>query len=154
MISYAEYEPVKMKALPQSVIRILWEVVMDRTKDTVFRRGDWVAIVAVLVLAVGLWVLCMPRTQTGQDAVVQIYLEGSLVQELPLFSTQEVKIQGEYLNTISIEDGRVCISRSECPGEDCVHSGYISQPGRSLVCLPNRVEVRISGSGDVDFVVG
>ena len=60
MISYAEYEPVKMKALPQSVIRILWEVVMDRTKDTVFRRGDWVAVVAVLVLAVGLWVLCMP----------------------------------------------------------------------------------------------
>ncbi len=127
---------------------------MNRTKDTVFRRGDWVAIVAVLVLAVAVWLLCMPRAQAGQDAVVQIYREGSLIQELPLHSTQEVKIQGSYLNIISIEDGQVCISYSECPGEDCVHSGYIRQPGRSLVCLPNRVEVRISGSGDVDFVVG
>lgn len=126
---------------------------MGRTKDTVFRRGDWVAIVAVLILAVGLWALCMPRTRAGQDAVVQVYLEGNLVQELPLFSTQEVEIHGEYLNIISIEDGRVRFSHSECPGEDCVHSGAISQPGRSLVCLPNRVEVRISGSGDVDFVV-
>ena len=126
---------------------------MDRTKDTVFRRGDWVAIVAVLVLAVGLWVLCMPRAQAGRDAVAQIYREGKLVQELPLFSTQEVEIQGDYLNIVSVENGRVCFSHSDCPGEDCVHSGSISQPGRSLVCLPNRVEVRISGSGDVDFVV-
>ena len=128
---------------------------MDRTKDTVFRRGDWVAIVAVLVLAVGLWVLCMPRAQAGQDAVVQIYREGSLVQELPLFSTQEVKLQGEYLNIVSVENGRVCFSHSNCPGEDCVGCGWVDTPGRSIVCLPGRLEIRIlSRDSGVDFVVG
>ncbi|MBQ8917117.1 MAG: NusG domain II-containing protein, partial [Oscillospiraceae bacterium] len=49
---------------------------------------------------------------------------------------------------------RACIAQSTCPGEDCVHSGWISSPGRSVVCLPNRVEIRITGSSEVDFVVG
>ena len=53
-------------------------------------------------------------------------------------------------------DGKAAILESTCPGEDCVHSGWISQTGRSVVCLPNRAEVRIegvSGADDVDAVV-
>ena len=56
--------------------------------------------------------------------------------------------------TVVIRDGRAAILESDCPGGDCIHSGWISQPGRSIVCLPNRVELRIAGQGDVDFVVG
>ena len=49
----------------------------------------------------------------------------------------------------------IAITGSDCPGEDCVHSGWIKASGRSIVCLPNKVEIRIVGqSDDVDFVVG
>jgi len=46
------------------------------------------------------------------------------------------------------------IAESTCPGNDCVHSGKIHSAGRSIVCLPNRVEIRITGESDVDYVVG
>ena len=59
------------------------------------------------------------------------------------------------VNFIAVSDGAIAFTHSNCPGQDCVHSGSIHSTGRSLVCLPNRVEIRVvSGGSDVDFVVG
>jgi hypothetical protein len=87
---------------------------------------------------------------------VQIYHNNELLQEYPLNSTDEIiyTVEGTYTNRIIIRDGEVYIEYANCPGTDCVHSGSISKPGRSLVCLPNKVEVRITGTSDTDFVVG
>ena len=62
---------------------------------------------------------------------------------------------GEYKNVITVSEGAISITASDCPGEDCVHSGAIRTSGRSIVCLPNEVEVRVvNAASDVDFVVG
>ena len=54
-----------------------------------------------------------------------------------------------------MEEGKIFIAESNCPGKDCVHSGKISTLGRILVCLPNGLEIRVvSAPDDVDFVVG
>lgn len=127
---------------------------MKNTLKLSFRKGDWIAILLVLALALGVGAAYVPHKAAGQDAVVQIYQDGKLLKELPLFSNQSLEIGGKYHNTVLIEQGKVCIAESNCPGADCVHSGTIDRPGRSIVCLPNRVELRIAGSGDVDFVVG
>ena len=67
--------------------------------------------------------------------------------------TTEFVVEGDYTNVISVEDGKAAIIESDCPGADCVHSGWIHEPGRSIVCLPNRVEIRMEGASEVDFVV-
>ena len=79
-----------------------------------------------------------------------------MTQEYPLNSTDEIiyTVEGDYTNTIVIKDGLVYFESASCPGTDCVHSGSISKPGRTLVCLPNLVEVRITGNADADIVVG
>ena len=126
---------------------------MDKSKLT-FRKGDLLAIVLVLVLAAAVALFFVPSRSTAENAMVQVYQDGKLLQELSLESDQSILITGEYENTVVIRDGKACIAQSTCPGEDCVHSGWISSPGRSVVCLPNRVEIRITGSSEVDFVVG
>ena len=126
---------------------------MDRLRLR-FRKGDLLAIGAVLVLAAVVALLFLPLRGIAENAMVQIFQDGNLVQELSLQSDQSILITGEYENTVVIRDGKAAIAQSNCPGEDCVHSGWINSPGRSVVCLPNRVEVRISGSSEVDFVVG
>ena len=126
---------------------------MDKSRLT-FRKGDLLAIVLVLVLAAAVALFFVPNRGTTENAMVQIYRDGKLMQELSLESDQSILITGEYENTVVIRNGRACIGQSNCPGEDCVHSGWISSPGRSVVCLPNRVEIRITGSSEVDFVVG
>ena len=76
------------------------------------------------------------------------------IKQLPLEMDAKVEVDGEYHNVIEIRDRKAAVVESDCPGEDCVHSGWTGTPGRSVVCLPNRVEIRIVGmDSDVDFVV-
>ena len=125
---------------------------MDKTARLSFRRGDLVSVGLVMVLIVLCAVLFFPR---GEDAAseVQVYLDGKLVYAYPLHEDRTITLTGAYTNEIEIKDASVRILKSDCPGEDCVHTGWISSAGRSIVCLPNRAEIRITGEAQVDFVV-
>lgn len=61
----------------------------------------------------------------------------------------DVKTEFGY-NKIVIENGMVRIVEADCPDRLDVQSGTISQTGEMLVCLPNRLVVRILGEGEVD----
>lgn len=119
-----------------------------------FQKGDYLAIALVLVVAVAV-VLCYLPGSSEKPAYVEIYHNGNLVKTMDLSREESYTVEGDYVNVITVSGGSVAITHSDCPGMDCVYSGSIRFTGRSLVCLPNGVEVRIVGSaGDVDFVVG
>lgn len=126
---------------------------MDFRKLTI-QKADLFVIAGIVLLALVIGVAFLLPKQNNCDAVVQIYQNGQLVQEVPLQEDKTVTLTGTYENIIQICDGKVSIVDSDCPGEDCVHTGWISTPGTSIICLPNRVEVRIAGQGDVDLIVG
>lgn len=119
-----------------------------------FRKGDFLAIAILAVLAVLVALCFLPK---GSDSPVQaqIYQSGDLIMTVPLEEDASFTITGKYTNVITVADGRIAVSASDCPGEDCVHSGAIHSSGRSIVCLPNSVEIRVvNAQSDVDFVVG
>ena len=97
-------------------------------------------------------VLFLPRGET-ENGNVEIYKAGERIYVFPLTEERTFSVDGEYRNVVSVKDGRVAIVESDCPGTDCVHTGWISSAGRSIVCLPNRVEIRITSFDEVDFVV-
>lgn len=119
-----------------------------------FQKGDWAATAVVVLLAVFVALLFVPKA-SQKAAQVEIYQDGQLVKTMPLSSDGSFTLKGKYTNVITVQNGGVSVTASDCPGEDCVHSGKIHAAGRSVVCLPNGVEVRIVGkTDDVDFVVG
>ena len=119
-----------------------------------FQKGDYAAIGLVVLLAIAVALAFLPG-RMKDAAGVEIYHDGVLVKTMPLSSDESYTVVGDYTNVITVSDGSVSITHSDCPGMDCVHSGSISVVGRSLVCLPNGLEVRVIGqSDDVDFVVG
>lgn len=126
---------------------------MTDTGKLRFRKGDWLAIGLVLCLAVAVFSCFLPGQEPA--AYAEVYLDGQLVKTVPLSADQTFLLEDQYCNEISVSQGAIAFTASNCPGQDCVHSGSIHTTGRSLVCLPNRVEIRVvSGSPDVDFVVG
>lgn len=129
---------------------------MDKKLNFKFKIGDFIAICFIFFLAIVVFIAYIVGNKSGEDAKVQIYQNNVLIQEFPLNSTEDITytVEGRYINTIIIRDGEVFIEYANCPGTDCVHSGSISSVGRTLVCLPNKVEVRIIGCSDMDFVVG
>lgn len=124
----------------------------DVTKS--FKIGDLLAVATVLVLALASFLAFLPRGGEAA-ACARIYQNGKLLMTVPLDQPREFPVEGDYRNTVTVRDGEIAITDSDCPGQDCVHSGAIRNPGRSLVCLPNALEIRVvSGESDVDFVVG
>ena len=119
-----------------------------------FQKGDLLAVAAVLLLAAAVFALFLP-SRNGDAAVVEIYRNGQRSHAFPLNADRQVTITGDYTNVVTISGGKVAITESSCPGGDCISCGWVSSAGRSIVCLPNGVEIRITGGdSEVDFVVG
>lgn len=118
-----------------------------------FCKSDFLAIGIVAVTAVFVSVIFWASIGAEEGRMVSVYQEGKLIREISLDSDTEFVVEGKYENVVTIKDGKAAITKSDCPGTDCVHSGWIHEAGRSIVCLPNRVELRIEGTSEVDFVV-
>lgn len=119
-----------------------------------FRKGDWLAIGIVVIIAVAVMLGFLPGNNDA-TAYAEVYLNGRLIKTVSLMEAQTFVVEDQYSNEITVVDGTIAFTASDCPGQDCVHSGSIHSTGRSLVCLPNRVEIRVvSNADEVDFVVG
>jgi hypothetical protein len=87
----------------------------------------------------------------------EIYSQGELLYTLDLSVDKTVTVSTTEggNNTITVRDGKIAVTASDCSGNDCVSCGWLDHPGQSIVCLPNGLEIRVLGiGGDVDFVVG
>lgn len=118
-----------------------------------------VAAAVVLLAAACAWMIWRGAGQSGAlEAVVSV--DGSEEFTTPLTGLNRVErtIQANgYTLKIILTDKEVWVEESDCPTQDCVHTGHISRSGQSIVCLPARVTVRLlggSGEADVDAVIG
>ena len=117
------------------------------------------ALVALAVLAAAAAILFAFRPKSGNFLTARIVLDNELVAELPLSAlTQSVTLDvpgARYPITVEAEHGRVRVSHSDCPSQDCVHTGWVSRPGGQIICLPNRLVITVTGGGaDADAVTG
>lgn len=118
-----------------------------------FQKWDILAIGAVLLLAAFVFLLFLPK-ESAAPARAEIYLNGKLIKTVSLAQDQTFTVEGSYCNTLSVRDGKIAVTHSTCPGSDCASCGWLDSPGRSIVCLPNGLEIRVVGAGDVDMIVG
>ena len=116
-----------------------------------FNRYDAMiaAVVALLAVAVALW-FYLPKTQTGEMTVV-ISVGGAETQRVKLsgFTGTTVAHNG-YTLVVSADGDSVWVSDSDCPTQDCVHTGHIRRAGQSIVCLPAQVVIHLEGAASAD----
>ncbi len=116
-----------------------------------FNRYDAVVavVVALLAVAAALW-FCLPRAQTG-DLTVVISVGGQEAQRTGLkdFAPTTLSHNG-YTLTVAADGDSVWIASSDCPTQDCVHTGHIRRGGQSIVCLPAQVVVYLEGAASPD----
>lgn len=116
-----------------------------------FNRYDAVvaAIVALLAVAVALW-FYLPKTQSGELAVV-ISTGGEETERVKLNNFTETTVtHNGYTLHITADGSGVRVTDSDCPTQDCVHTGTITRAGQSIVCLPAQVVVHLEGAASAD----
>ena len=116
-----------------------------------FNRYDAVvaAIVALLAVAVALW-FYLPKTQSGELTVV-ISTGGEETERVKLNNITEATVpHNGYTLRITADGSGVRVADSDCPTQDCVHTGTITRAGQSIVCLPAQVVVHLEGAASAD----
>jgi hypothetical protein len=126
-------------------------------KEVFMKKGDIIIIVVVSIVSMALWLGFNLFQDTSNQKSVVIKSEGAIVAEIPIDATTSASyvVENKYgYNEIRIEDGKVFIHSADCKNQLCVTEGVIQEPGRSLICLPNRVVVEIVGKreDDVDVI--
>ena len=112
------------------------------------KKFDVFFIVAVLLAAAACLLLFSPKAGTS----VEILLDGDTVGSYSLSQDRVIPV-GEG-NVVEISEGRVFMRSANCPDGYCVNCGAIS--AGCIVCLPNRVVVRVvdSAQSAPDAVTG
>lgn len=118
---------------------------------------DALVVLAVLLLAAAAaWLSYGGRSGDALTATVKH--RSQVVAQVPLSSLTEEKtvtIDGTYHLTVTLDKTGAAVTESDCPGQDCVHTGRITRAGQSIVCLPEQVVVTLEGkTSSADVVLG
>ena len=109
----------------------------------VFKKGD---IILVLVLAVAVILTAVFATRT-EDSFVEIYVDGVLAFQLDLSkdTTLDLNTTSYKIDLIvTVKSGKAYVTHSDCPDKLCVESSGVSSVGGLIVCLPNKVVVKVT----------
>lgn len=113
------------------------------------RPNLWDGIMALLVaaLAVVCGIMIWGQSAGTGALTVVVSVDGAEVQRCALeeFRPETYTANG-YTLQAEPRDGGVCVSVSDCPTQDCVHTGTITRAGQSIVCLPARIIFTLEGS--------
>lgn len=68
---------------------------------------------------------------------------------------REEVIHGKYTDmTIGLKHNAICVDESGCPGQECVHEGWVSEVNHPIICAYNLIYIEIIGSSWGDVVAG
>ena len=109
------------------------------------RIWDLVLIIALVALCtVPLWF------PSSEGAYATVSVDGAIVTRLPLSEDTSLRLEDGTL--LVVRDGSIWVEESQCPDGLCHEMGRISKEGQTILCLPNRISIVISG--EVDAYVG
>lgn len=112
--------------------------------------GD-AAVVLLLLAAGGLSAVLMWRRAAPADTCIITCAAGRTELRLPADTT--IECAGPVGRTTVRVDGRTArVVESDCPEKRCVRQGRIARAGQLVVCVPNRVVVRLTGRGGLDGI--
>lgn len=79
-------------------------------------------------------------------SIVIVELNGNPVYKGNLSEDRKVTVRGTYGDVrMQVREGRVGVVYADCPNNICVRTGWRTHAGESVICVPNRVVIRILG---------
>ena len=136
-------------------------------------KYDLIVVAAVLALAalLGVRFWLSPAPESGALLAV-VEIDGAEVDRFTLAQAAEetrtytnngvtltvapcATVKRDAETWTQTETAGVRVVSSDCPTQDCVHTGQISRAGQSIVCLPAHIVITLAGAdADYDLITG
>lgn len=136
-------------------------------------KYDLIVVAAVLALAALLGVrFWLPSEPESGALLAVVEIDGAEVDRFTLAQAAEetrtytnngvtltvapcATVKRDAETWTQTETAGVRVVSSDCPTQDCVHTGQISRAGQSIVCLPAHIVITLAGAdADYDLITG
>ena len=116
------------------------------------KKGDY--ILGGIILAIGIVAMIYISSNKVEGNRVIVTVNNQEYKELPLNKDATLEIKGDYgINLLQIKDGKADIVEATCKDGVCVHSRAISNQDETIICLPNKVIVKVVGDSNQDIII-
>lgn len=107
------------------------------------KKKDFILIFVILLIAVvSFGINHFTNAKSGKQ--IEIYVDNELYKTYDIDDEDEFKIESEEgYNVVKIHNHGAQITEASCPDKVCIHEGFITKPSESIVCLPNKVHIKI-----------
>ena len=114
------------------------------------RTRTWILLLGGLLLA-GLLFLLRPPAEAR---FAEIWSDGELVCRVSLAEDQSILVESRYgTNTVTVSQGKICRDAGGL-SQWRMHASRLAKWGRPIICLPHRLVVQFSQSGEMDAISG
>ena len=117
------------------------------------KKADIVLFIAIVVLGGRISWWSLAGSVSGEKVLITADGRDYGIYSLAQDQTIDVTLDG-HTNHITIKDGKVSMSYSTCKNQICVNTKAITESKDTIVCLPNKVMVEITGGGSADVISG
>ena len=107
------------------------------------KKKDFILIfIILLIVVVSFGINHFTNAKSGKQ--IEIYVDNELYKTYDIDDEEEIKIEREEgYNVVKIHNHGAQITEASCPEKVCIHEGFITKPSESIVCLPNKVHIKI-----------
>jgi len=108
-------------------------------------------IVIILIILIIYSVIRFTKVE-GKTAIV--YYKDEVILNIDLSIDNEYIVDGELGDVVlEVENGKIRVKKENSPKNICSKEGFVGDSSRTLICLPNKIIVKIVGDTEIDGVV-
>lgn len=115
-------------------------------------RNDLILIVSLVVVIIASF-LTVFLTRKKSNLVAKIYVQNELKYTIDLNKSEDTEFEIEGAKgklLVSIKDHSIGVIEADCPHQDCVHTGFVKESNRPIICAYNQVYIIIDGDSSYD----
>lgn len=107
------------------------------------KKNDFILITLLLIVAAAIYLIFGVNSK-NDNSIVQVLIDGKEKGSYSLYKDGEYRIETKYgYNILLVKDKTASVKEASCHDRTCVHSSAISHTGESIICLPNRLVIKI-----------
>lgn len=116
-------------------------------------KSDLKLILVLLIIFIPITILIISNSSKGSSA--EVYHNNKLIKAIDLNINKEYIVNGDNGNVkIIVKDNKIKVDSENSPNHLCSKQGYISSSFETIVCLPNKIVIKIIDDNKLDTKVG
>ena len=115
-------------------------------------KNDIKLIIIIILIIITTLIIINTIPQKGNTATV--YYQDKIIKTIDLTKDGEYKVEGLLGEVVlEVKNNQIRVKKENSKNHICSKEGYIGETNKTLICLPNKIIIKITNKEEIDEVV-